>query len=258
MAEFKGTIELIGGITPKNNGDFPLVTSKDIELPDGVRLSDIFVKANTASVREFIADRTITTSRVMQQYVYADNNFNDSILLGLWKSNWSRAIVTYDEQTHVCEPKIINSTKVIGNGALAGDSSQKSDEPFVMIVMDTGSLMIYCSEPGVHRIAVTLEFTDRYTIDNSYVPRTYELVAGSTHLDPDKYYVFGEVNELTVELNAVNDNKLHEHIFEFVPSDNFTSLTITPEPKWVSEIQIVPGKTHQVSIVRGIGVMACA
>lgn len=39
MAEFKGTVELIGGLTPKNNGDFPLMTAKDIQVDDdGTRL----------------------------------------------------------------------------------------------------------------------------------------------------------------------------------------------------------------------------
>ena len=41
MAEYKGTVELISGITPKNNGDFPLVNAKDVQMPDGSRLSEL-------------------------------------------------------------------------------------------------------------------------------------------------------------------------------------------------------------------------
>ena len=40
MAEFKGSIELISGITPKNGLDFPLVNAKDVLMPDGTRLSE--------------------------------------------------------------------------------------------------------------------------------------------------------------------------------------------------------------------------
>ena len=41
MAENKYSIELISGITPKNEGSFPLVHAKDVEMPDGTRLSEL-------------------------------------------------------------------------------------------------------------------------------------------------------------------------------------------------------------------------
>ena len=41
MAEYNGSIELIAGLKPKNNGDFPLVNAPDVLLTDGRRLSDI-------------------------------------------------------------------------------------------------------------------------------------------------------------------------------------------------------------------------
>ena len=40
MTEYKGSIELISGLTPKNGGKFPLVHAKDIEMQDGSRLSE--------------------------------------------------------------------------------------------------------------------------------------------------------------------------------------------------------------------------
>lgn len=41
MAEYNGSIELIAGLKPKNNGDFPLVNAPDVLMPDGKRLSEI-------------------------------------------------------------------------------------------------------------------------------------------------------------------------------------------------------------------------
>lgn len=41
MAEYNGSIELIAGLKPKNNGNFPLVNAPDVLLPDGKRLSEI-------------------------------------------------------------------------------------------------------------------------------------------------------------------------------------------------------------------------
>ena len=40
MTQTKYSVELISGITPKNNGSFPIVHAKDVEMPDGTRLSD--------------------------------------------------------------------------------------------------------------------------------------------------------------------------------------------------------------------------
>lgn len=40
MTGNKYGVELISGITPKNSGSFPLVHAKDVEMPDGTRLSD--------------------------------------------------------------------------------------------------------------------------------------------------------------------------------------------------------------------------
>jgi uncharacterized protein RhaS with RHS repeats len=41
MAEYNGSIELIAGLKPKNNGNFPLLNAPDVLMPDGRRLSDI-------------------------------------------------------------------------------------------------------------------------------------------------------------------------------------------------------------------------
>ena len=43
MAENKYGVELISGIKPKNNGEFPLVHAKDVEMPDGTRLSNLTI-----------------------------------------------------------------------------------------------------------------------------------------------------------------------------------------------------------------------
>ena len=87
---------------------------------------------------------------------------------------------------------------------------------------------------------------------------TYPLVNAEAQLKPEHYHVFGEVDSLSVTLVEIEDGKVHEYCFEFIPSGNFTGLTINPEPRWVAEPDIRKGKTHQVSILRGIGVMVCA
>lgn len=93
-------------------------------------------------------------------------------------------------------------------------------------------------------------------VDNISV--SYPLQSEGVDLQPEQYYTFGEVDSLWVNLVEVEDGKVHEHCFEFIPTEDFTGLTVTPEPKWANEPQYPAGKTCQVSILRGIGVMVSA
>lgn len=86
----------------------------------------------------------------------------------------------------------------------------------------------------------------------------YPIIEDNTLIVPGYYHVFGEVDSLEVTLAEAGTRMANEYCFEFIPSENFTGLTITPEPSWVSEPQYIAGKTCQVSILRGVGVMVCA
>lgn len=81
------------------------------------------------------------------------------------------------------------------------------------------------------------------------------VVPGVAKLLPDKFYDFGEVSTLAVTLEETGDNFAHEFAFEFVTAKDFNGFSVTPAPRWNVEPQIIPGKTYQVSILRGIGVM---
>lgn len=42
---YNGSIELISGLKPKNNGDFPLVNAPDVQVDeDGMRLPEMLAK----------------------------------------------------------------------------------------------------------------------------------------------------------------------------------------------------------------------
>lgn len=86
----------------------------------------------------------------------------------------------------------------------------------------------------------------------------YPIVESQNEIIPGFYHVFGEVDNLSVTLADADSMKANEYCFEFIPSENFTELTITPKPLWVNEPQFIKGKTCQVSILRGIGVMISA
>lgn len=86
----------------------------------------------------------------------------------------------------------------------------------------------------------------------------YPIESEATELQPEVYYVFGEVDGLNLSLVELDDGYAHEYCFEFIPTETFSGLTVTPMPRWSSDPQFPAGKTVQVSILRGIGVMVCA
>lgn len=86
----------------------------------------------------------------------------------------------------------------------------------------------------------------------------YPTAAGAAKIKPGVYYSYGEVSTLAITLEEGADGMANEYLFEFIPTDEFSGLTITPEVKWISEPQYPAGKTCQVSILQGLAVMGCA
>lgn len=80
---------------------------------------------------------------------------------------------------------------------------------------------------------------------------------GAAIIEPGIYYQFGEVDALDLTLAEKNNGLAHEYLFEFIPSEGFTGLTITPEPRWIGEPQYPVGKRCIVSVQMGLAVMGC-
>lgn len=96
-------------------------------------------------------------------------------------------------------------------------------------------------------------------IENIGAAKAVVIAQGAPEIQPDVFYDFGEVSSLNITLAAApDDGRAHEYAFEFIPKSDFTGMTITPEPKWAAEPATFAGKTHQVSILRGVGVMVSA
>lgn len=77
-------------------------------------------------------------------------------------------------------------------------------------------------------------------------------------LQPNKYYIFGEMETLTLTLAAGEENKLSEYMFEFTSGTTPTTLTLPESVKWMGGSTIEASKTYQVSIVNNIAVLGGA
>lgn len=78
-------------------------------------------------------------------------------------------------------------------------------------------------------------------------------------LTPNTYYRWGEIAALTVTLADPSDTGVtNEYCFEFVSGVTATTISVPDTVKWVKEPVIEAGKTYQVSILNGVGVICGA
>lgn len=85
-----------------------------------------------------------------------------------------------------------------------------------------------------------------------------DMTADTSELAPNTYYRWGEIAALSVTLGAEIAGITNEYCFEFTSGETAATLTVPSNIKWVQEPTIEAGKTYQVSILHGIGVIAGA
>ena len=105
--------------------------------------------------------------------------------------------------------------------------------------------------------AVDIKMPDGTRLDEFLedITPAYPVATSGTQLQPETFYSFGEVDGLTLNLVDPGDGLAHEYCFEFTPNENFSGLTISPEVKWATPCIFLHRCVHQVSILRGVGVM---
>lgn len=92
-------------------------------------------------------------------------------------------------------------------------------------------------------------------------PGAYPVVtmtADTAELAPNTYYKWGEISALTITLGTEIAGITNEYCFEFASGTTAATLTVPGGIKWVQEPTIEAGKTYQVSIMNGIGVICGA
>ena len=86
-----------------------------------------------------------------------------------------------------------------------------------------------------------------------------DMTADTAELAPNTYYRWGEIAALSVTLAEPADATItNEYCFEFTSGATATKLTVPSTIKWVHEPTVEAGKTYQVSILNGIGVICGA
>lgn len=75
-------------------------------------------------------------------------------------------------------------------------------------------------------------------------------------LEPDKFYLFGEVSALNITLAPVEESYASQYIFQFTsPLESPTTLTMPVTIIWSDIPTIKGGMTYQVSVVEGLAMI---
>lgn len=139
---------------------------------------------------------------------------------------------------------------------------QNLDDALEGLVGDTGLVKNYVDESVSQAMAHTDEVVANINVSYPIVnnPADIPMVDEKYYsLDPETYYVFGEVDSLPVYCNDPSDGLIHEFAFEFIPSANFKAIEFgSTAPSWATPVQFPSGRVCQVSIMRGVGVMISA
>lgn len=78
-------------------------------------------------------------------------------------------------------------------------------------------------------------------------------------IEPDKYYIFGEVATLAVGLAAAQEGSIGNYAFQFTsPADTPTTLSLPLDVKFPKEsdsvLSIKGGRTYQLSILNNLAI----
>lgn len=90
----------------------------------------------------------------------------------------------------------------------------------------------------------------------NYQVEIIESAETTLELQPNKFYMFGEVTELNLSLAEITDNtQLNEFMFEFISGETATTLILPDTIKWAETPSIEANKIYQCSIVNNVGLI---
>lgn len=104
-------------------------------------------------------------------------------------------------------------------------------------------------------LALAKSYTDQQGGSGTAGYPVVVMTASAAELTPNTYYKWGEIAALSITLGAEIAGITNEYCFEFVSGVTATTLTVPDTIAWVQEPSIEAGKTYQVSILNGIGVI---
>lgn len=143
--------------------------------------------------------------------------------------------------------------KLDGIEAQANKYEHPANHPASMITEDTTHRFVTDAEKSTwNNKADAEDIPDVSGLANKV--STEDVAESAKELQPGKYYIFGEVETLTLTLATGEENVLAEYMFEFTSGTTPTTITDIEGVEWKGDT-IEANKVYQASISRGIGIL---
>ena len=151
-----------------------------------------------------------------------------------------------------------------GVGAITGQVMQ--DAMLSLVGATEAELSALNAETGAKVAQLSQEFEElkeaEFTVNVEVLPHIEKVVVegGAAILQPDKFYMFGEVAQIALDFAPVADAKnAAVYAFQFTsPADAPTTITMPDYVKFPKEsdsmLNIKVGTTYQINIVEGLAV----
>lgn len=187
-------IKLYSGLTPA--GDYPLIEAKDVEMPDGTRLSEFKGGSGVpADFFEEISGGKWIEKVSVEDLTFAQNDAFYGLFIGQvqanmdtynqWISDTAAVKVVWDGVEYICQKQYVEGMIAVGNLNAVGGTS--NNEPFVIfmaqMVSGTESAAYWMlasyvdTEPLAHDVQVFFAGT-KTVINSDYLPE----ISGSAEI----------------------------------------------------------------------------
>ena len=143
LNNYKGSIELLSGLRPKNNKDFPLMQAHDIQVDEnGTRLDEVLENIAVGGA----GDATIYEGTVTATEVWEDWGSNKLRDLGVTLSLTQGAtyIVELNDKSYKCVHGVssVGSYPYLGNPKLLHSENTDTGEPFCLMLASHATYLV--------------------------------------------------------------------------------------------------------------------
>lgn len=132
----------------------------------------------------------------------------------------------------------------------ANDAAKKANDSVANMLVKTEQELSPEEQSQVQKNIGVYDKSDKISVEN--------VSENTKEIQPNRYYVFGEMTNLNITLAAGEEGKLSEYMFEFTSGSTATVLSLPETIKWIGSNSIEPNRTYQVSIVNNIAVIGGA
>jgi hypothetical protein len=167
--------------------------------------------------------------------------------------------------------KTVGGVSILGTGDVAVDcytreeTNLRLDAKQNTLVSGTNIKSLNINNTNVSLLGqgnIELDYYTQWEVDEKLKhywrkdePSVINQTETTVEIEPNVLNVWGEVTSLTITFAEVDATKYNEFMIQFVSGSAATTLTLPSSVEWLTDADIEPNTTYQISIVNNLGIM---